>query len=586
MNEVEEIKSRLDIVDVIGSYIQLKPAGRNFKALSPFRQEKTPSFMVSPEKKIWHDFGSSEGGDIFSFVMKMEGIDFVQALEMLASKAGVTLAPRRKGSANQANKQKLYDAVAEAVKYYHFTLSKNKKALDYLTKKRGLKTTTIKDYKLGYAPDSWTALTNYLTKKGFGLNDLAQAGLVGLRAGGKTGYDLYRARIMFPIFDGQGRAVGFSARLLADEPKAAKYINTPQTPIYNKSQAIYGLAQAKEAIRKTGKVIVVEGNMDVIRLAQAGQKDVVAVSGTALTLDQLKNLSYLTSEILICFDQDKAGLAATKRAIELAGQINVKLMVIKTPGAKDPDELVKKNPAAWGKAVAKASYGLDYLFDFATSNFDTTSAVGKKQIMQFLLPALKNLASQVEQASYVKKLAEKLEVSESAVVKEIAKDTYYRTSTEQTATRPDSAVEAEATSTLSVQARAEQSVLELALAFTACRASLADIKLDQISNQNRPIFEYLQAHPQATLAHIYKLLPKQSDTVKILTLRGEENYSDVVEHDLLLEAHAQVKRLNKISRDMHRRSVAKDLAEAEAKGDKAARNKLLQTFQEIINEEI
>ena len=276
MNEVEEIKSRLEIADVVGGYVQLKQAGRNLKAPCPFHQEKTASFMVSPEKGIFHCFGCGQGGDVFKFVMLIEGLDFRSALELLARRAGVEL--KTKSGRPKENTDRLYAAVELAAKYFQATLVKNPKALEYVTKQRRLGKQIITDFMIGYAPESWDALGGFLLKKGFTQDELLRAGLVGQRPERSTVYDLYRGRVMFTISDTQGRPIGFTGRVLDDS--LPKYLNTPQTVLYDKSRAIFGLHLAKEAIRTGDEVVLVEGNMDVIASHQAGVRQVVAASAT------------------------------------------------------------------------------------------------------------------------------------------------------------------------------------------------------------------------------------------------------------------------------------------------------------------
>ena len=430
MNDVDEVKSRLDIVDIIGGYVPLKQTGRSFKGLSPFKTEKTPSFIVSPDKNIWHDFSSGKGGDVISFVMEMEGLSFPEALEMLAKRAGVKLKPRRQGQGSSAGKNKLYDANEKAMAYYHLTLSKNQTAKDYFLKQRGLKPAIIKKFKLGYALDSWDSLSDYLRKQGFSDQELINAGLCARGERSKKPYDLFRGRVMFPVFDNQNRVVGFSARILGDQ-KAAKYINTPQTAIYNKSQAIYGLAQSKEAIRELDRVVIVEGNMDVLALHNAGYENVVACSGTALTELQLKSLGRLTSNIALCFDADEAGVNACLRAIELAGGLDVKLEVVSLKGAKDPDELLKNDPDAWKQALESARYAPDFIIDYGKSKYDLVGAPGKKQFVKFALTMLKNLTDEIERQHYTKKVAQAVDATEDSIKKLIGGDSKASSHAEQ-----------------------------------------------------------------------------------------------------------------------------------------------------------
>lgn len=590
MNEVDEVKQRLDVVDVVGGYIQLKPAGRNFKGLSPFKQEKTPSFMVSPEKGIWHDFSSGQGGDIFTFVQLMEGVDFREALEILARRAGVELKPRHGHGDTKDNKSRLYSAVDMAIDYYHATLAKNKPALHYLLKERGLSSATIKKYKLGYGPDSWEALSGFLMKKGFKSEELLASGLASRKPGAKTVYDIFRGRVIFPIYDTQGRAIGMSARVLDANAKAAKYINTPQTPIYNKSSAIFGLVQAKEAIRGSDEVIVVEGNMDVIGLANAGICNVVAVSGTALTEQQLKVISRLTKNIKLAFDSDEAGLAATIRAIELAGVLEVRLSIIEygKSGAKDPDELVKKDKAAWDLAVESAKYALDYLFDLSEVHYDLSTATGKRAASDFLLPIIKTLHDEIERDHYIKRLAKRLIVSEDSIRAKLGRVSSASFQSKNVAL-PVKAPSAEPTPPAaappSKKITIENQLLEVLLAFPYTREAVADIKLDDVTDQNQAIFAALKKNPKANLDMIAKTLKEKGNDVKILSLRGEEEYSSVDEHDIRLEAYTQVHRLQKYNRELNKRRLARQIAEAEAAGKKSEAVSLLDAYQALIQEE-
>ena len=414
MNDVEEVKSRLDIIDVIGGYVPLKQTGRSFKGLSPFKTEKTPSFIVSPEKNIWHDFSSGKGGDVISFVMEMEGLSFPEALELLAKRAGVKLKPRKGG--DSSNKTKLFEANEKAMAFYHLALSKNQQAKDYFIKERGLKPTIIKKFKLGYAPDSWDSLSSYLAKQGFTAKDLADAGLCASGSKANRPYDIFRGRVMFPVFDNQNRVVGFSARILGSA-KAAKYINPKQTAIYNKRYAIYGLYKAQEAIRTQDRAVIVEGNMDVLALHNAGFENVIACSGTAFTELQLRQLSLLTKNISLCFDSDEAGINASLRAIELASMSDVRGDVVSLKGAKDPDELLRKSKQEWEKALEQSQYAPDFVIDFAKAKYGVTTAPGKKQFIRFIVPMLRGLSDSIEIQHYVKKIAQLVDSTEESIKK-------------------------------------------------------------------------------------------------------------------------------------------------------------------------
>jgi len=581
MNDVDEVKSRLDIVDVIGGYVPLKQAGHSFKGLSPFKSEKTPSFIVSPDKNIWHDFSSGKGGDVITFVMEMEGLSFPEALEMLAKRAGVKLKPRSKNTDETSSKNNLFEANDRAMAYYHLALSKNTEAKDYFLKTRRLSTEIIKKFKLGYSPDTWEGLTNYLKSKGFDKKGLIEAGLCARSTRGDGAYDLFRGRVMFPVFDMQNRVVGFSARVLGGE-KVAKYINTPQTPIYNKSFAIYGLSQSKEAIRANDRVVVVEGNMDVLALHNAGFENVVACSGTALTELQVRQLSRLTKNITLCFDGDEAGISATLRAIELAGNSDAKVDVIALRGAKDPDELLSKGKDAWNKAVKSAKYAPDFVIYYGKQKYDTNSAPGKKQFTRFIMPMLRNLSDDIEIQHYVKKVAQIVDSTEESIKKLLSSDDQRPLLANSTVT--DAEPQASARK-LSLQEKQEQELLELCLAYPVTLPALKDIKLSQTTELHRNIFKSLKKYVGKDFASLIKQLPKEANYVKILSLRGEQQYADVSAHDIRLEAFTQVARIQETNRQNLKRSLTKQIAEAEEAGDMQKSKQLLIQYQELLNEE-
>lgn len=404
MNDVkEEIKSRLNVEDVVGQYVELKRAGRNLKGHSPWGVDKTPSFMVSPEKGIWHDFSANKGGDIFTFVMEVEGISFKEALEKLANQAGVDLSKYRGGDAAVTKRKvRAKEALALAVKYYQACLVRNREVCEYVFYKRNLNRGTVKEFGIGYAPASGKALLNVLKKRGFTEAELDAAGLLN-----RFKVDLFRDRMMVPFFDTTGNAIGFTARVIGQgEPK---YLNTPETLIFNKSNFIFGLYNAKEAIRRNGFVVIVEGNMDVISSHQAGVKEAVATSGTAMTEQHLKALGRLTNDIRLAYDGDAAGVKATERAIMMAGDLGLDLTVISDyQGAKDPDELIQKDPKLWQEAVLNRIPAVDWLLKKYEEELDLSSAPGKRKYSDVALRLLSYVKDEVERASYEKKVAMRL----------------------------------------------------------------------------------------------------------------------------------------------------------------------------------
>ncbi|MDR1300824.1 MAG: DNA primase [Candidatus Nomurabacteria bacterium] len=400
MNDAkEEIRARLAIEDIVGEYVQLRRSGRLWRGLSPFTNEKTPSFFVTPEKNIWHDFSANKGGDVYAFIMEMEGVDFRGALELLARKAGVDLTQydTRVSKSNNDKKHRILEMNNIAKNYFQQNLVHSKPALEYV-KQRHLNKGTIMEWGIGYAPESPT-LKNLLEKKTYKIEEIRSAGLIGGRGGA-----MFRSRLIIPLSDTQGQVVGFTGRIIGDgEPK---YLNTPQTLLYDKGRQVFGLHLAKKSIREHDKVIVVEGNLDVISSHQAGVKHVVAAAGTALTRDHLKSLSRLTQNISLCFDADKAGIAATERAIPMAQELNLVLSIITIDGAKDPDELIQQSPQKWQNIIENPKPAIQWLIDVYSGRVDMTSAEGKKKLTTEALTLLKKISDPVECEHYLKVLSD------------------------------------------------------------------------------------------------------------------------------------------------------------------------------------
>lgn len=413
----EEVRSRLNIEDVIGEYVQLKRAGRSFKGLSPFSGERTPSFFVSPDKHIWHDFSSNKGGDIFAFIMEVEGMDFRQALEHLARKAGVDLSMyQNKGGQQVAERKKrLFAANDLAARYYQQSLLSNQHALEYVFKKRRLSKEIVQSFRIGYAPTTGTALVQFLTKKGYSKQELTDAGLTN-----RFGGDMFRGRMMVPLMDGTGQVIGFTARIIEDDPKAPKYLNTPQTILYDKSRHVFGLSQAKEAIRKADYSVIVEGNLDVVSSHQVGIAPVVATAGTAMTEHHLRALSRLSGHIKLAFDGDKAGIAATERAIPIAQDVGVDITVVTLPGdAKDPDELIQQDPRLWQQAIDTALPVVEWILNQYSAREDMDTAAGKRAFTTAGLTVVRALRDPVEQEFYLKEIARRADTSIEALTRKL-----------------------------------------------------------------------------------------------------------------------------------------------------------------------
>lgn len=420
----DEIKARLDIVDVIRDYIPLKASGMNFSARCPFHNEKSASFMVSPDKQIWHCFGCGKGGDIFTFVMDIEGITFVEALRLLASKAGVKLQALNPETSSKRNKS--LDILELSAKYYNHILANEKigeNARKYLSG-RELSEKTIEDWQLGYSIDSWDNLYNFLKKRGFNDEEIFEAGMTTKKQNGQGYFDRFRGRIMFPISDVNGNVVAFTSRVSPEKEateKMGKYINSPQTVIYDKSRILFGLDKAKQEIRQQDYAIVVEGQMDVITAHQNGFKNVIASSGTALTQEQLNLIKRYTKNIALAFDVDKAGELAAERAIKEAQKAEMNIKVIEVPNGKDPDDCIKNDIDGWKKAIGEAKHMMGYYIDKTFSKFDVTDIAERVKGINVVSKLLVNILNNIERDYWIKELSEKTDTKESDIKNELRK---------------------------------------------------------------------------------------------------------------------------------------------------------------------
>lgn len=421
---VEQIKDKLSIVDVVQPYVKLTKAGKYWKGLSPFTKEKTPSFFVSPDRGLYHCFSSGKGGDMFTFVEEMEGVDFKGALKILADKAGVVI--EYDGGRSKSMREKLFSILEDAQKFYSKKLEKNKEVLKYL-KERGLKEETINEWTLGYAPNDWRSLLEHLVEIGHSESLIESAGLIkkpdsGGEDSSKKMYDRFRGRVMFPISDTSGRIVGFSGRIFEDDPKypQAKYVNSPETEIFHKSNVLYGLDKARNAIRKYDFAILVEGQVDLLMSHQAGYRNTVALSGTAFTEEHAKLIARYTKNLVIAFDSDSAGVSASGRAasIALKGGMNTKITAL-TPG-EDPADIIKKDPDLWRKAIKESKHVVDfYLTYIKDAGYDARRF--KLEASRVVLPYVAMIQNAIDKEHFVSKVANVLGVSEDAVRTELAK---------------------------------------------------------------------------------------------------------------------------------------------------------------------
>jgi DNA primase len=427
-NTVEEVKSKLDIVTYLSEFMVLKKAGRNFKGNCPFHHEKTPSFVVSPDRQIWHCFGAcQDGGDVIKFLMKIENITFSEALKELAQKVGVTIKNVTIEDKAWKNKEKLYAINQLAADFYHFLLTKHKAgkyALDYI-KNRDISDKIIDSFLIGYSPDSWDSLFKFLTKKGFKPEDILKTGLV--LASSKGGfYDRFRKRLMFPLKDHRGNIVGFSGRILDsknENEKDAKYVNTPETEIYHKREILFGLDITKDMIRKENAVLVVEGEFDMLSLFRNGISNVVAVKGSAVTKEQLHLLKRYANKLFFALDSDNSGQETIKRTIKEAEALDFEMYVVRPDFAKDPDEAIKKDLVAYKKLIEKPIPVYDFLLEKAAEQHTGNDAFSKKNIANDIIPFIANISNPIVKDFYTKKISELLDVEQSAVEELIRKKT-------------------------------------------------------------------------------------------------------------------------------------------------------------------
>jgi DNA primase len=414
-DSVERIKERLSIVDVVSPYVELQQAGKNFKGKSPFTNERTPSFYVSPDRGMYYCFSSSQGGDMFTFIQKMEGVDFKEALRILASKAGVELTPE--DPKKRSERERLYDALEEATKFFEAYRDTNTDVLPYL-EDRGVALETIAKWRIGYAPGpskyGWRELKEHLENKGFTRQELLKAGLIKGAEAGKEPYDVFRDRIMFPICDANAKVVAFSGRILSKDSEAPKYVNSPETELFNKSEILFGYDKAKQGIRHLDFSLVVEGQFDVVLSHQAGYTNAVAVSGTALTAHHVMLLQRLSNRVVLALDADKAGIAAVKRAAMIMLPRGMDIKVANMIGGKDPADMVREDVQKLRKIVGSAKPVVEYLLDILESQKKDERSF-KLQVREEVLPLVAIIANKIDQDHFEGQIAERLSTTKEAI---------------------------------------------------------------------------------------------------------------------------------------------------------------------------
>ena len=572
MNDArDEIKARISIEDLAGEYLELKRTGRNFKALSPWTNERTPSFIISPDKQIWHDFSSGKGGDIFGFIMEVEGMTFREALEFLARKAGVeieTFDSKRSREISE-KKERLRKILQISANFYQHMLVRNKEALNYVFKNRKLSKEIVQEFKIGFAPNSQKILTNFLLKKGFAMSDIRDAGLLN-----RFGGDIFRNRMVIALQDSGGSPVGFTGRIIKDEPNAPKYLNTPQTLLYDKSSNIFGLSQAKNEIRKAGFVVVVEGNMDVISSHQAGVKNVVATAGTAMTVHHLKALGRFSNDVRLCFDSDQAGISATERAISLSQQAGVELSIItlnQSAGeAKDTDELIQKDLELWKDSISKPQPAIEWIFDQYEKRLNIATAVGKKEFSTIALKLVENLNDPVEKDFYIEQISKRIGVSKTTLLGKFDE--------KPRPVKPKRRIKIEKTNEKFVDEYIyEDDLLALAIKEQKLAEMLSELQDNILHDKQRnQILQILKSNN-------LDLLKNFDDYVKILLLKADERLGNIKG-----SATDEMKRLiHKIkTQNLQERKVnlQEQLEDAEIQGDENLKMKILMEIMQLNKE--
>jgi DNA primase len=588
-DEIQQIKDKIDVADLIGEYIQLKPAGANKKGLCPFHNEKTPSFMVSSERQNWHCFGCGKGGDIFSFIQEMEGMEFVEALRYLANRAGIELSNRRSEVDNN-QKNRIKQINKEAARFFYnflIKMSSAKDALKYL-EERGIKLETIDEWQIGFIPEQWDLLTQYLLKKGFAVDDLVASGLTirkeGAESGGVRGfYDRFRGRIMFPIRDVHGEVVGFTGRILVEkENSGGKYVNTPQTIVYDKSRVIFGLEKAKQEIKTKDLVVIVEGQMDAIACHQAGMKNVVASSGTALTEEQIKLLQRYSKNINMAFDVDDAGQNAAKRGIDLAIEAGMRVRVIRVPEGKgkDPDECLKKNPDIWFEAVNNAQDVMDWYFSKVFSKKDITNYQEKQQAVDEILLEIARIPYAVEKDHWLRKLSEIVRVD---VV--VLRDDLKRVAIKKNVNKLNSAekkLESEKIIKKDPLSLLLERLLALILKYPFLREKLLKSGLEKIIEESifNSLYELIKK--EYTLEEIKNQVKTEDEkNLDILLLQSEWEFSNFLEEDAKKELENIIVLIKTRWKRKKNEELKIKIAQAAKNNDREKENALIAEWTQI-----
>ncbi len=560
MTQAEQVKDRINIVEFIGQYVALKPAGSNFRGLCPFHKEKTPSFMVSQSRKSFKCFGCGKGGDIFTFFELHEGIAFAESLRLLAEKAGVRL--ENFNTHLYTRKNRLYDLLNSAAEFYRKQLLGSEIASSYILR-RGIDEFSRDNFLIGYAPDEWHSVLNYLKQQKFTDEEMKSAGLI---IQGKRGYyDRFRGRIMFPICDEHGRIIGFGGRILQDRENEAKYINSPETEIYSKSAVLYALHKAKDNIRKAGNAIMVEGYMDAIASHMAGITNVVAVSGTAITTAQLSLLKRFTTTIILAFDMDDAGIAAALRSYMISVKFGMNTKIVHLSKGKDPDELIRTDPQSWHKAIENSEHILEYYFSIILKKYQIRTLDGKKQTRDALMPIIASIPDVIEQSHFIERLAVLLGVQSMSLKSELTKITRQSFAPEQKIEN-----KANANEIFTVN---EWLFRILALVIAYPKAIPKDVTLPSITLKDPTISalykEFYDAYNNRAFPTVYlnKLQTEHAARFDELSLLASKDYPDIEQSEVEREFRRLLAALNEKALFVHRNMLIREIKRSEDSGD-------------------
>jgi len=590
---VTDIKARLSIEDVVSSYVQLKKAGRSYKGLCPFHNEKTPSFVVSPEKQIAYCFGCHKGGDIFKFIEEVEGVEFQDAIKILADRAGLKIEAEKINKKYKAGekglKDFLFEAHEEATNFFQKNLfdksPESTKVLEYL-KKRGITDKTIEDFRIGFAKDSYEDLYNHLTKKGFKKDVLIKSGLFGYKEieNAKL-YDKFKSRLIFPIFDQMGRVIGFGGRALQAE-QVPKYLNSPETAIYSKGKVLYGLSHAKKSIKESDKVVIVEGYFDLISLYQSGIENVVASSGTALTPDQVGLIKRFTKNIVSCFDTDSAGIEATRRAYEVAISDDVDMKTLSMPNEfKDPaDFMLAKGESGkddFLKIINSATGFVEFYSKILTSKFDVKTMDGRRHFMDEIIPVLKMMKSAVNMDYFVRIVAGVLDTKAQFIYDEITNYKMLKS--------PSRDTESEQVVVEKQKVDAVDLLIGVVLEFPKFFGFLEKLNELDFEGDLKCVYTELTNQYNASRSDSHEkwdlnssALTGLQEKISYLALFAESYYENFSEETIGGEVQKLVDKIIKNRKLNQRSKLEKELKEAEKSGDTAKQKMLLEKFKELI----